>query len=269
MSAYDWNPSDKDSGITLSESNARAAASAGSWVGVRSVFSFDVGSSLGRYVEFEAVSVTDYCMVGIAEAGLAFSGLFNEATSAFHYNLGTIYPSTGAFGSTWTTGDIVMMAFRNGKVYFGLNGTWFNSADFVAETGYSHTGLTGVRYLAMACYATDIRLLPTAASQSYAAPTGFIPVTNPVTLTRTLLDAASSPLASDPFDWALFSEVTADTLTAPIATGSDTTDGSGNLDVVVGNLQKASGDVCSLLISNTAGSHTAQCRSHFAPIEIP
>jgi hypothetical protein len=40
-------------------------------------------------------------------------------------------------------GDIVMVAWKNGKVWFGVNGTWVNSGDPSAGTGEQFSGLSG------------------------------------------------------------------------------------------------------------------------------
>lgn len=271
MSAYAWNPSDVNANFSLSESNVRATTTAGGWVGGRTVISMeDAASSVGRYAEFECVSLTNYCMVGFASRTATLdSGIYSDSGSSLHYSIGQKYPGGSSFGSSWTTGDRVMLAVRNGKSYFGKNGTWFNSADFTAETGFAASGYSGRKYLAMAAHACSIRVFPAVADQTYSAPTGFFGFLAPVTLTRTLLGADLNPLASQTFDWAFFEQNTADTLIAPVATSTATTNGSGVITINVPHTSLVSGQVGSLLISNTAGGATTQCRSHYAPIEIP
>ena len=53
--------------------------------------------------------------------------------------------SGSSYGSAFTTGDICSIALDldNGKVWFGKNGTWFNSGDPAAGTNAAFTGLTG------------------------------------------------------------------------------------------------------------------------------
>lgn len=271
MVAYAWNPSDVNAAVSLSEGNVRATTTASGWVGGRTVVSMeDAASSVGRYAEFECVSLTNYCMVGFAPGTATLdSVLYTDVGSCLHYSNGTKYPGGASFGSSWTTGDRIMLAVRNGKSYFGKNGTWFDSADFTAETGFAASGHSGRKYLAMVAYACSMRVFPALADQTYSAPTGFIGFTTPATLTRTLLDADLNPLASQTFDWAFFEQNTADTLIAPVATGTATTDGSGVITINVPHTNLASGQVGSLLISNTAGGAATQCRSHYAPIGIP
>lgn len=271
MSATGWNPSDVGTGYTVSESDVRAASANGSWMGARSEVAGLVTSSVGRYAEFYCVSLADYCMVGLTSPTISLTAgtIHSDAVSAVHWSNGSIYPGGSGFGSAWTTGDRIMVAMRNGKVYFGKNGTWFNSADFTAETGFAFSGKTGTKHLVMYAYTAGMRIYTRVADQSYSPPTGFVGFANPVTLTRTLLDADLNPLASTSFDWAFFDNNTIGTLLAPAATGTASTDGSGVLSITIPNCGLASGGVGSLLISNTAGSATTQCRSHFAPIEIP
>jgi hypothetical protein len=61
-------------------------------------------------------------------------------------NNGNKYNNGGsAYGSAFTTGDICSIALDldNGKVWFGKNGTWFNSGDPAAGTNAAFTGLSG------------------------------------------------------------------------------------------------------------------------------
>lgn len=53
--------------------------------------------------------------------------------------------SSVAYGASWTTGDVIGVALdmTNGKVYFSKNGTWQNSGDPVAGTGFAFSGLSG------------------------------------------------------------------------------------------------------------------------------
>lgn len=272
--AGEWNSADKHANVTLSESDIRASCSTTSnGFAVRTVAAANIAASVGRYAEFECVSLGDYCMVGLAIGSAPLNIMHSEPDTdvCLHYSAGDYYPPASSFGSSWTTGDVIMFAFRNGKVYVGKNGTWFNSADFVAETGFMKSGLTGTWYLAASFYTASIRVHATAGSFAYSPPSGFqaFVSTGGGTLTKTLLDDALSPLVSETFDWAFFEQTTVAALGAPVDVGTDTTDGSGVLTMALVNTALTSGQVGGLLISNTAGSDTAQCRSHFAPIVIP
>lgn len=50
-----------------------------------------------------------------------------------------------SYGSAFTTGDVEMCAIDldNGKMYWGKNGTWFNSGDPAAGTNAAYTGVSG------------------------------------------------------------------------------------------------------------------------------
>ena len=51
--------------------------------------------------------------------------------------------SQSSYGSAWTTNDILQVAVKDGKIWFGINGVWQNSGDPEAGTNAAYTGLTG------------------------------------------------------------------------------------------------------------------------------
>jgi len=69
-------------------------------------------------------------------------------------NNGQAYHAGGVTSSyaTFTAGDIVMVAFDAdaGKLWFGRNGTWFNSGDPAAGTGEIYSNLSGTIFPAFA-----------------------------------------------------------------------------------------------------------------------
>jgi len=44
--------------------------------------------------------------------------------------------------TTYTTNDVIMVAYKNGKIWFGKNGTWMNSGNPAADTGAISTTLS-------------------------------------------------------------------------------------------------------------------------------
>ena len=64
----------------------------------------------------------------------------------------------------------------NGKVYFSKNGTWQNSGDPVAGTGYAFSGLSGAMFIAVGTGSgtNAVTLLNTGATPfAYSAPSGY------------------------------------------------------------------------------------------------
>ena len=93
-----------------------------------------IGVNSGKwYAEF--TFATSYCNVGIANANLALSNYIGSDTNGFGLlstNGNLYYNATAyAYGSSFTTSDTMMLAFDvdNKKIYWGKNGTWFNSGN--------------------------------------------------------------------------------------------------------------------------------------------
>lgn len=60
--------------------------------------------------------------------------------------------STTAYGASYTTGNVIGILVKNGKLYFRKNGVWQNGADVDAETGEAFSGLTGMLFPAISLY---------------------------------------------------------------------------------------------------------------------
>ena len=149
--AGEWNSADKHANVTLSESDIRATCTTTSnGFAVRTIAAANIAASIGKYAEFEIVSLGDYAMVGLAIGSAPLNIMHAEPDTdvCLHYSAGDYYPPASSFGSSWTTGDVIMFAFRNGKVYVGKNGTWFNSGDPAAGTNEAFSSLTGTYFLA-------------------------------------------------------------------------------------------------------------------------
>lgn len=76
-------------------------------------------------------------MGGHAENASPCYGVMNvySGNSNYHkmYNNGNV-PSSPDTGISSTAGDIIMIAWKNDKLYMGKNGTWFNSGNPASET---------------------------------------------------------------------------------------------------------------------------------------
>ena len=128
-----WNPLVPQT-ITFSEGNTEASASGASW---KSCFS-TIGFSSGKWY-FETKinsSPMKFIQPGIlnAEQVLGSEQLFMDSSGGYSYHQdgakGNNGSSTAGYGNTFTTGDIISVAFDadNGTIWFGKNGTWQNSA---------------------------------------------------------------------------------------------------------------------------------------------
>ncbi|GAB3755216.1 SPRY domain-containing protein [Lysobacter olei] len=154
--AVTWNPSDKGGNITLSSGNLTATkVTADGYQSVRATAGRDATHAGGYYFEVQLSSAggtAPYATIGIgtsASPNVASEYVGQTATSYSYYQeTGTkITNATGtAYGASYTTGDVIGVLVKNGKVYFRKNGTWQNSGDPTAETGFAFSGLTGTVY---------------------------------------------------------------------------------------------------------------------------
>jgi hypothetical protein len=111
-----WNPSDKSSTITLSSGNLRADHNATS---TNNAVRGTIGKASGKpYWEVTAFNVATQQTVGIATASATLNGILGQDINGWGYlNVdGKRYNNgTGVvFGTTWTTTDILGLAFDIG-----------------------------------------------------------------------------------------------------------------------------------------------------------
>jgi hypothetical protein len=152
-----WNPSDKSTGVTLSNSNKTATLNTSGWHGVRD----SVGKASGKWYWEVAVNTVDANrdqFNGIATSGETLdpsSGNFADVTTntAYMYygydgNKTAGGSVTTSYGNTYTAGDVIQVALDmdNGKIWFGKNGTWQNSGNPTAGTNAAFTGISGTFY---------------------------------------------------------------------------------------------------------------------------
>lgn len=106
------------------------------------------------YAEITVNTVASLSLVGVGPStDTAASYVGQAATSVGYYNNGTKYLGgvNTAYGTAYTDGAVIGIALdmTNGKVFFSLAGTWQNSGDPVAGTGFAASGITGTQYLAV------------------------------------------------------------------------------------------------------------------------
>lgn len=144
-----WNPSDRDATNTiLSNGNLTATfiGGSGGYSGVRSTN----GYFSGKWY-FEVTQTSSYMSAGVANSTwpvtLAASEFVGEDVNGWGY-VGTtfneyLHNSVGTTTGSWNTGTILMVAvdLDGGQIWFGNNGTWFNSGN---PSTLSNPSLTGI-----------------------------------------------------------------------------------------------------------------------------
>ena len=141
------------------------------------------GKSAGKlYAEFKlAYYDNEALMVGIVKPETAGSYV-GQSSGEYGYCPGDGSTSTPSGYQEWDvyggTDDVVMIALDldNGKIWWGVNGTWFNSGDPAAGTGAQYTGISGTYHLAFS--ASDYEGMGGTmnfgqAAFAYTAPSGF------------------------------------------------------------------------------------------------
>ena len=129
----------------MSEGSLKATT-AGNSSHITSTFGIEPSDTQGYYWEVKAISLdTSRSYLGIIapEGG---AGSASGASYSFYYkgvlNMNGNYYGNNDTSSTnvvsltsWTTNDILMFAYKDGKFWIGKNGTWMNSGDPAAGTG--------------------------------------------------------------------------------------------------------------------------------------
>lgn len=136
------------------------------------VTTFDNGGGYGEY--------------GINNADLLSSDMGNHPTYSYDAYDGSIkyQPPTDQIGPTTlasaqafgfgATGLVIGVAYKNGKLYFRINGQWVNNANPDSETGYVVSGLSGKTWLpAISLHTAGATVNFGQTPFVYAAPVGF------------------------------------------------------------------------------------------------
>ena len=171
-----WNPSDKHVDITLSDGDLKAAATTSQWRAVRGT----VGLASGKwYYEVTYATSGNYGLVGVASAavsladriGVSATGWGNQSNGFFMNNNAT------KTGVTHASTNVVMVAvdLDNGKIWWGLNGTWYGSGDPATGANPHYDNLSGTVYPAVNCYGSGTSYLANfgASAFTYSVPSGF------------------------------------------------------------------------------------------------
>ena len=183
------NPNAKASSITLSEGNLKSVDASGSFTVC--VFATQTVSNK-CYWEFQITNVgvnnargacgvlpsnytpttlaNDTLVAGVTALGANSVGMCPQV-SAIYQNGATTGISTGV----WVANDVVMIAYNNGKLWMGRNGTWANSGDPAAGTGEVASGLD-TSALPVICNRNSQTWIANFGQRpfAYTPPTGFV-----------------------------------------------------------------------------------------------
>jgi hypothetical protein len=178
-----FDPAQKAASITLSGGNLTATQTSGGWNSVKTLSS--LAKTTGDYYAEILVNsnTSNNIMIGVCNSGASLTSFCGSDVNGWGYygNSGQIFTGGGAFpgGSTYTNGDIIMVAFKaaTGRLWFGRNGFWLFSGNPAANTGTSFTGVTGAIMVMISINsAGSVTGKFSLASFTYTPPTGYGPI---------------------------------------------------------------------------------------------
>jgi hypothetical protein len=151
MSSSGWNPSDKDSGYTLSNGDRTATRTTGFY---DACLRSDVSHSSGKWyaeVKVYDAGTTLWSNVGIATSSANLDDYVGEnAYSWSYFQDGDKYTggSSASYGASYSDGDVIGIAadLDAGTLTFYLNNV---------SQGTAYTGLSGTFFIAFSNYYTD------------------------------------------------------------------------------------------------------------------
>ena len=162
---------------------------------------FDISTATGFYAECLMNTVSaNGPFVGIRRADITSQAQWYIGYGAYDYGYavhnGNKYnnSSSSSYGSTLTAGDILQIAVKDGKIWWGKNGTWFSSGDPAAGTNAAYTGITGNYLFGFSNSAASTVACSWNFGQrpfAYQAPSGFRPLATPFLPTPTIADGSA------------------------------------------------------------------------------
>lgn len=180
---YTWDPAATHANLTLSAGNLIVAK--GSFDALKTTRgTYGIADTSNGYFEIEVLDggSSPFMVVGVGTSSVDLADFVGGNASGWGY-----YQQTGekynnntptSYGATWTTGDIIQVAYKNGKVWFGKNNTWQGGGDPAAGTGEAYSGITGTIYPFASLYRQSspshvLRARFRASQFTYAPPSGF------------------------------------------------------------------------------------------------
>lgn len=172
---------------TMSNGNL-SAAGAGIPTHVWGTFGIAAGDTTSWYWESVCTSLdASRTYIGIIDstttssapgASYAFVDKAILSRTGAYYNTasGTAGSSAGTYTS-YAVNDVVMIAYQNGKIWFGKNGTWMNSGNPAAGTGAIDTAVSTARtWIPYFGYNSSWTANFGQRPFAYTPPTGFLPL---------------------------------------------------------------------------------------------
>jgi hypothetical protein len=174
------NPLDSNSSNTLSNGNLDITRSASSWSATKSTVFIDSGK---WYWEITRNSGGTFAQLGVATASASLSEGTGDNSNSWCVQLDgqkRTNNSASSYGNAIASGDVVMVAVDatggsgSVKIWWGLNGTWFNSGSPSSGTNAAFTNLPTGLTPAMSPYGgSSFSMNYGARSFAYTAPSGF------------------------------------------------------------------------------------------------
>ena len=138
-----------------------------------------------------------------ASYGFPDKAILERNGNYFNLASGTAGGYSGSY-TAYVVNDVIMVAYKNGVIWFGKNGTWMNSGNPAAGTGYiDNTIGTTNTWLPYVGYNSNFNINFGQQPFTYTAPTGFVAL-NTYNLPTPTIGATASSQANDYFDATLY-----------------------------------------------------------------
>jgi SPRY domain len=182
-----WNPSDTHSDISLSGGSLVATKGVSNSTRSTRATRGIVSSANGYFEVLMGGSETtaNYRLVGVSTLSFPVTTGPGADVNSWGYYEQTGQKYTGnalsSYGSTFANGDVIGVAFKNGKVWFAKNNVWQGGGNPAAGTGEAFSGITGTIYPTVSLYKGTPSPVHVATARfrsadfSYAPPSGFDP----------------------------------------------------------------------------------------------
>jgi hypothetical protein len=176
--AVTWNPSDKNTNISLSNGNLTATATNTSWKSVRAT---DYKSS-GKWYWEVTIDVGANHIIGIGTSSANINSYAGSDVYSYGYRGTTGQKfhsgSSVAYGATYTVNDVISIALDldNGKIWWAKNGVWQAGGNPAAGANEAYSGVSGNFCLMGSPYNNTNAVTANfgATSLSYDIPSGFL-----------------------------------------------------------------------------------------------
>jgi hypothetical protein len=167
-----------DATLTLSNGNLDWSAPSSVERGARGTFAVSTGK---RYFEYITKGQTFELVGWAAQAqdnNLTMPTGVGASTWAYYlFDLKTYNNATASavYGTAASSGDTIMVALDldNSKIYWGRNGTWFNSGDPATGTNAAYTNVSGTLFPWVQQYNQTSSINFGQRAFAYSPPTGF------------------------------------------------------------------------------------------------